>query len=377
MATSSLVLGTLVLVAAGCAAWLFRRRGRSPGRVSGTNAASSVDASGTVDAVAQDGYAPAGEIPVSTDLLPDALPHRLYALAFEQPMLARPPAAPGSVHAEVAAAAADLLSRIDTQRRYTPRRPLLLPQLMRTINDPSASAQAIAAIIGQDPALAANLLRIAGSPLYRVQSKPVDSIDRAVAMVGTEGLRQIISAALVQPVMGSGSGAFAGFPGTMWEHALMSAVAAADHAKLVERGDAFAAQLGGLLQGLAAIIVVQVVRDQYAKRPGVAPQVGVAVALLDRWTDPVARRIAAKWELSDAIAQALAEQGAAAPKQGALARSLCFGRSAATLAMLCARDAVAEHDALQALHLIEGRGGTAVDGIWRRLRREVDAQEAG
>jgi len=77
---------------------------------------------------------------------------------------------------------------------------------MRTVNDPNASGSAIAAIIGQDPTLAGNLLRIANSAFYRVQSTPVESVDRAVAMVGTDGIRRIIAAALVQPVMSDGSG---------------------------------------------------------------------------------------------------------------------------------------------------------------------------
>jgi HD-like signal output (HDOD) protein len=41
---------------------------------------------------------------------------------------------------------------------------LLLPKLIQAVNDNQSSGRDIAALIGQDPALAGNLLRIANSP---------------------------------------------------------------------------------------------------------------------------------------------------------------------------------------------------------------------
>jgi len=242
---------------------------------------------------------------------------------------------------------------------------------MRTVNDPNASGKAIADIIARDPALAGNLLRIASSPFYRVQAKPIESIERAVVMLGTDGIRQIIAAALVQPVMGSSGGAFADFPSIMWDHALLSAAAAAEHAKLVERDDAFAAQLLGLVHGLGAIVVVQVLRDRYARQPGLVPDARVASALLDNWTAPTARRIAESWKLSDRIAQALGEQ---APPDGTnpLGRSLRFGRQAGALAMLCKHGRI---DAAEAARLVAGLDARADigAGIWKRMCSGIDA----
>src|SRR5690606_31754368 len=194
---------------------------------------------------------------------------RLYAIAFDAASFSRGAVVAGSAHADVVARSIALPRRVETQPRYTPRRPQVLPQLMRTVNDPNASGRMMADIIGKDPVLAGNLLRIASSPLYCVQSRPVEDFTHAVAMVGTDGIRHLIAAALMQPIMGrSDAGAFASFAELMWEYTLLSAAAASDHAKLVERDDAFAAQLIGLLQGLGAIIVGRVVRDQYARQSG-------------------------------------------------------------------------------------------------------------
>lgn len=147
--------------------------------------------------------------------------HRLHAVAFDDASVDDAAIASRAGHADVVAGAVAILARIETQPKYTPRRPQLLPQLMRAVNDADASLRTMANIIAQDPTLAGNLLRITNSPLYRVQSKPIESIERAVTVVGTEGIRLIIAAALVQPVMSVGDSVFGRFPAIIWEHTLL------------------------------------------------------------------------------------------------------------------------------------------------------------
>jgi HD-like signal output (HDOD) protein len=248
---------------------------------------------------------------------------------------------------------------------------------MRTVNDADASGSTIAAIIGQDPTLAGNLLRIANSAFYRVQSTPVESIERAVAMVGTDGIRRIIAAALVQPVMSDGGGVFGRFPTVIWEHTLVAAAAAADHAKRVERDDAFAAQLIALLQGLGSIIVVQVVRDQYAARSNLVPDARIADALLDRWAVSTARRIAESWKLSDRIGVALADQQRDVPpaELSPLGRSLRFGELAGAVSMLCRHGRMDEAEAQRVVAWLDPNAD-AIASIWRRLRPRQELAES-
>ena len=353
--------GLAVLLAAGVTTWLVRqRRARDTGIA---RVAARAPASAAVPV--------AGPV-ASSEVEPIAAPPfdilgewQAFALGMEPPAASHPPR---GRHATASAAAAAILARIETQPRYIPRRPLLLPQLMRTVNDPNASGKAIADIIGKDPALAGNLLRIASSPFYRTRSEPVESIERAVVMLGTDGIRQIIAAALVQPVMGSSGGAFAAFPENAWGHALLAAAASAEHAKLVERDDAFAAQLLGLVHGLGSIVVVQVLRDQYARQPGLVPDPRVASALLDSWAAPTASRIAEGWKLSGRIGEALAQPPGGS---GALGRSLHFGRRAAALAMLCRQGRLDAEEADQLVATLDPRAD-AVAGIWKRMCAGVE-----
>ncbi len=248
-------------------------------------------------------------------------------------------------HRRVADAVMVALERADLSQRYIPRRPNLLPQLIQSVNDSTASARSIGRIIGSDPVLTVNLLRIANSPLYRFQQQEVRSIERAVTLVGNEGIRQIISAALVQPVMNPPDRDGGRFSQLLWDYSLRMSLAAADHARSIEREDGFAAQLAGLLRGLGMTMVVRATADAYSRVQTLAPSPDVLLELLERCTPLTAARVARQWELPDSIADAL--EGSAPPS--ALGRSLAVGELAAALSMLCREQALEEDEALRLL----------------------------
>ncbi len=239
------------------------------------------------------------------------------------------------------------LRRADLSSRYTPRRPNLLPQLIQSVNDTAASSRSIARIIGSDAVLAATLLRIANSPLYRLQRQDVQSIERAVTLIGNDGIRQIISAALVQPVMQAASGEDAAFARQLWDYTLVLSLAAADHARSMENEDGFAAQLAGLLLGLSAAMVMQATADVLARPPLRPREPGTLLEVLERCTVPTALRIADHWKLAPPVVQALRDVDASAP--AGLARSLQVGRLAASAAMLHAGGRMPEEQGLAVL----------------------------
>jgi HD-like signal output (HDOD) protein len=277
--------------------------------------------------------------------------------------------APDPAHAPVFKAVQDILGHIDAQPRYIPRRPSLLPKLMATVNDGDASMMEVAQIVAQDPALTGNLLRIANSPVYRVGSLPIESIDRAVTQVGIQGIRSIIVTALLQPVMTTGVGSFSRFPELVWEHTLYSAAAAEAHATQIENAEPFVAQLIGLLYGLSAIVVFRIVRDQFAAHPQLAPDPASVARLLETWVAPTAGRIAASWELSQRIQYALESQTLAAEMQmeNSLGRSLKFGRVAGAVIVLCRVGRLSEAEARAILVSGADARRSKIEKLWERF----------
>ena len=225
-----------------------------------------------------------------------------------------------------------------------PRRPQLLPQLMMALNDPASTASKLAGIIGQDPVLAATLMRIANSAAHRRRLQPLESLERVVVKVGHEGLERLLSSALVQPVLALEERELRGFASILWRHGRLASAAAADHARIVERIDPLPLQLGSLLPALA---------DQPL-------DAGERLQLLLASQYRVAAEISRRWELPETLAQAL--EGTPGQTHGALQ----FGRRMAW-AWMQVEDGVLDQDqARQALSALASPH--AVDWVWQRLR---------
>ncbi len=300
--------------------------------------------------------------PGSKALGRDEVLRKLHALAFgAEP---RGPVPPAQV--EIVAAIGASIDSSATDPRYAPRRPLLLPQLLRAASDDGSSRKDLADIIARDPALVGSLLKLANGPYYRTSARPVESIDRAVTILGTQGIRSLAAAALVQPVFRASSKDSSRFAEVAWEHTYRSAAAAEVFAFAVEGTDPFAAQLLALVTGLARIVVFRVATDQYAAR-GVKPDPSALASLLDEHSPAVAREIAGTWELTDRLLEVLDEQlrGSARPVSD-LGRSLRFGVVAGALSVLAAEGAIDDEIARASL-VAAGGSGKKFDRMWERF----------
>jgi HD-like signal output (HDOD) protein len=316
--------------------------------------------------------APAEPVPDVVPLSSEEVFARLHQLSLGAAAIEQswPPS-----HAEVISATSDVLQNASTEDRYTPRRPSLLPQLLRAVNDEDVSRRELVAIISKDPSLVGNLLKMANSSFYRVSAQPIESIDRAVVILGNDGIRSLIAASLTQPIFQIRGGDFPKFPEVAWEHTFRTASATVTHSAIVEKSDPFAAQLLGLVAGMAGIVVFRVALDQYEARPKLRPHAGVMAALLDMQSVAVAKRVSASWGLSDRILAALDDQTTAvAPdRQTALGRSLSFGRLASALAVLYTNKSLDDVTA-QISMPIAGMPATELGRLWKRLS---SAEEAG
>lgn len=215
-------------------------------------------------------------------------------------------------------AAVTALGRFSAQPQRLPRRPQLLPQLLGALNDEESSARDLAGLIARDPGLAGTLLRVANSPLYRLQALPVESLDRAVALVGTQGLRQLVAVALMQPVMSSQGGAFGRMPELVWEHTQRCSQEIGRSSRGQPGDDVFAAQLLAMLHGLGAIVVLRTLGQEVAPAEG-RPAPETLAALLQQWAPRIGQLLAREWQLSERMQQALAELADPALAPGALA----------------------------------------------------------
>ena len=319
--------------------------------------------------------APAPEAPVPPPLAPAQALKRLRELALGDSCAQ---SRPGSEHAAVTAAAIAATEDMATLRELVPRRPSLLPQLIRAANDDHAPRRELAAIIRRDPSLVGSLLEMANSSFYRVTERPVESIDRAVVLLGSEGIRSLIAAAAMQPIFRVSGGPFPRFAQTVWDHAWRSANAAVVHAVMVEKADPFAAELLSLVLGLADVVLFRAVLGRYAAAsPGgeLRADAGIICSLLESQAARVARRIGAGWELSGASLAALEQQAIEAEPAASLGRSLRFGRIVGALAMLRVNGVLDEARARAALPS-SSLAQEQLERMWARMTTEPSAAAA-
>jgi HD-like signal output (HDOD) protein len=327
---------------------------------------------------------PTAQVPRTTSLpaVPSAQPepveeantrhevmHRMHVLALETGM----PQTSSSeeLHEQLASGIRWALTRITEQANYAPRRPLLLPKLVAAMNDDDTSRRELAHIITADPSLAGTLLKLANSPFYRIANEPIESLDRAIAVLGMDGMRSLVAAALMQPVFRIEGGGFPQFGDVVWQHTLSAATAAQAHATMIERADPFAAQLLALMMGMAAIVVFRLTIDQYEQRK-LMPLPRLVMTLLETQTAPVARQVATSWQLTERMDVALADQ--TAPQGGgisALGRSLLVGRFIGALDVLHKRQ-ILDDDAVHAALRTSGDSLEAYERIWTRVHDRKD-----
>jgi HD-like signal output (HDOD) protein len=388
----SLVIGLLLLMAgiAGAACVWLVIRGRSRA-AAGASAAKGLDVSPVqplTDSPAASLARAPGSPPApltAVDLQePQVLNrgqafHAMYELAFGQLAYQAPPQQELRLIAENAD---EVFAKLATDPKYAMRRPMMLPQLLRAVHDKRSTSHQMANIFARDPALAGNLLKVANSPVYRVSDDPVESLDRAVAMLGTDGLHSLIATALVQPVFKLAATAYPRFPEIVWEHTFRSASASENHAAQIENGDPFAAQLLALTMGLGAIVIYRIVIDRSrALLDGRAPHPAVIIALIESQCAAVAKRVAASWELSERVLTALEEQrprpGGGQPdvEPSPLGRSLAFGRKLAALAVLFEHGRISEATVRASMSL-DGAVAEQFDGIWVKLIGHEDRPRA-
>lgn len=111
-----------------------------------------------------------------------------------------------------------MLAQPEIPDNLLPRAAALIPQLIALVRQTDLPTPAIAERIGKDAVLAAEVMRMASSPYYRVQGD-VTNLEQAISLVGLQGLQTVIARVLLKPIYPSPPGPLSGRAGArMWDH---------------------------------------------------------------------------------------------------------------------------------------------------------------
>ncbi len=194
-----------------------------------------------------------------------------------------------------------LVERINKNRIELPVLPQVAGRVMALANDPLADAARLSALIHQDQALAAHVLRIANSPAYMPRT-PIASLQHAVAMLGVNQLSEIA----VTVSLKSGTVKIPGHEADvrqLWRHALASGAYAKEIARM-RRHNVEIAYLCGLLHTVGKAVVLKIVTT-IATDMHVTLDPCTINSFLNGYHSRVGTLIAAEWALPPQVADAI------------------------------------------------------------------------
>ncbi len=193
-----------------------------------------------------------------------------------------------------------------------PNMPGVAAQLVRSFNDDRVGLTELADLIGQDPALAAKVLRLANSARYS-PLRSVKSLREAASSLGMTMLRNLTLATSLSGAFPSTAGLD---PARFWRHAVTSA----QQSVVLARGallDADTAYLGGLMLRTGQLLMAQMDKAGVAEvEATLALPGGRFAAEQARWScthADVTAELARRWQFPDALVAAF--QAASDPLQ--------------------------------------------------------------
>lgn len=132
-----------------------------------------------------------------------------------------------------------------------------LPQVYQRVNaaveDPASSLDDIGAIILEDQTLSLRLLKIANSSLYNFP-QPVDTITRALTVVGTRQLRDLLMATSVMQMFNGQSSELLRME-AFWQHAMACGLTARIIASYRREPNVETFYVGGLLHDIGRLLM--------------------------------------------------------------------------------------------------------------------------
>ncbi|NGZ12006.1 MAG: HDOD domain-containing protein [Nitrospira sp. LK70] len=216
----------------------------------------------------------------------------------------------GSVTTPIERLEQALIQKIEAEEAELPLLPQAASQVLALAADPASDAAKLSALIHQDQALAAHVLKIANSPAYMPRS-PVVSLQHAVAMLGITLLSEIAFTASLKV------GAFQ-VPGyedevkQLWRHSLATGAFAKEVAR-AKRMNVESAYLCGLLHEIGKPVVLRIITtiareksDDWVKALAtILDNKSHIKTLIEGYHTHVGVLIADKWSLPKQVAEAI------------------------------------------------------------------------
>ena len=192
-----------------------------------------------------------------------------------------------------------LREELDAGRLVLPSLPTVVYKIRDAVNDERNGPYQLAKLIQLDPALAARLIQIANSPLYRPRV-PVDSIQLAISHLGVTVTRDLVTCLVMHNVFQLEQPALKEAIRQLWRHSCHVAAISYVLARINPGFQPDKAMLAGLLHDIGELPVLYYANNY----PDLLTQPDLLQEVRQRLRAELGREILRRWHFAENIVEA-------------------------------------------------------------------------
>ncbi|MGB5517413.1 MAG: HDOD domain-containing protein [Gammaproteobacteria bacterium] len=156
----------------------------------------------------------------------------------------------------------DLKKAVETDKLILPTLPDVALKIRDAVENENSTAQDISDALAQDASLAARLIKVANSPLYRTRN-PIEDLQMAVTRLGIRIVRDLVVGLAMKQIFQATSDALDVHSREIWSKSVDAAAISRMMATLVAGINPERALLAGLIHNIGALpILVQAENDE-------------------------------------------------------------------------------------------------------------------
>jgi len=219
--------------------------------------------------------------------------------------------------------------------------PTVYTHIVELLEHPNSSSQLIAKVISTDAGLTVRLLRLVNSPFYGFSGK-IDSVSRAVSLLGTNELSNLTLGVLVVRQ-------FQNIPSDLlnmdsfWRHSIRCGLFSKIFAGHLGEKDLEKYFIGGLLHDIGRLVMLDRMPVQYSgavakARQDRLPMYRAEQSCLNTDHSIVGKLLAEKWRLSPALTRMIGSHHS--PRLARYSPEACIGHIADVFAHACGHEAM-------------------------------------
>ncbi|PID72668.1 MAG: signal transduction protein [Desulfobulbus propionicus] len=187
--------------------------------------------------------------------------------------------------------------------------PHIVTKLAQMINDEDSTLQDFEEVIRLDPALVARLLTLVNSSYFGM-SRKVDSISRAVALLGMKNLHNMAVTDAIQSMIDTDAASHTFSPKRLWSHSAAVGICCKMIAERILSINGDDAYLAGILHDIGLIVLFETAREDFLAIINSLEPGGLTIEQLEQeklGTDhtQIGYLLVQEWQIAQPLAEAI------------------------------------------------------------------------